>query len=171
MQGRDEGRVDGGGGRRIGRTPETSHIRAGRQIDPQFVLVPVFLVVLRYPLAHLGRCHPDNGVPRRIESWLATEYLDAQHTLFQGIPASLDGLLHHVAEQVRIAAAVSELGASQEPLHLAQNRLLVSWRQVDHLHRFLRTGHCFAPRIASIALGKCALQVEVEEGLPLSDSP
>ena len=98
------------------------NICAGRERQPQLMLMTGLLIILRNALANFARRDPDDGVEGRIIVGALAEDLNPNGALLQQFPLAIQSRVNDVAEEGGETAAMAEVGAGEQPFQLRRER-------------------------------------------------
>jgi hypothetical protein len=98
------------------------------EFDHQFAVVGGVVIVLDQPLADFARCDADDWIGVGVVGGGAVEDIDADAAFFQVRCVTLEGLLHGVGEEGRVAFAVGKQRMDQQALKLTADRSGVNGR-------------------------------------------
>ncbi len=103
------------------KNPEFRNIRSGQQLDTNLGFVPLLVIILSDPFSNLSGGGADNRIGIGVVVRLPAEHLHSEAPLFQFTWIAFQGVLNHVAQQVRIALTVLEKRIRKHAFQLLAN--------------------------------------------------
>jgi hypothetical protein len=94
------------------------NVRPNGKLDPKLVAVRRIVVVLSDTLTHFAGGYADDRIIIAVVIWSPAEEFAPEHSFFETIFVSVEGLLNDMPEKWGISLALSEERTRQHPLQL-----------------------------------------------------
>jgi hypothetical protein len=114
--------------RRFFRHAELREIRAGGEVDPDFVLVAFLVVILGDSLTNLHGCRANHGIEIGIVIRGPSENFDTQGSFLERLSVTMQRAFYNEAQQIWEALALAKQRARENPLQLFPNGIPLGFR-------------------------------------------